>query len=84
MPAVDEGVEQASGLRTQDILQDSGLQVVLELVTRRILAVFQQTRIAAAGRRRAGFLDVVIRRIGKAQDRLIEVLAEFLFLRQQL
>src|SRR5208282_663505 len=81
--AVDEGDEQSSGLGTQYILEDAGLQVVLELVACRILAVLQQVRIAASGRGAVGFLEVVICRVGKAEDRLSKALAEFVFFGQE-
>src|SRR5208283_4867773 len=79
-----EGEEQPSGLGAQYIFQDAGLQVVLEFVARRVLAIFQQARIATGGRRGAAFLDFAIGRVCKAQDRLIKLLAELVLFGEQL
>ena len=65
------------------ILRMRASRLYLELVARRILAVFQQARVATTGRCAAAFLDVVIGRIGETQHRLTEVLAELIFFREQ-
>ncbi len=82
--AMDKSVEEAAGFGTQHIFENAGLEIVLEFVAGRVLAVPEQARIAANRRRGAAFFDFVISRIGEAEDGLDKLLAELIFLGQQL
>ena len=84
--AMDESHEQAARFRAEHILQDARVQVVPQhlAVTHGVLAVLKQAVVAAARSSTAGFLDLVIRRVGKAQHQVAEVFAEFILFGEKL
>ena len=84
--AVNESHEQAARLRAEHILQDARVQVVPQhlAVTHGVLAVLKQAVVAAARGSTAGFLDLVIRRVGEAEYQVAEVFAEFILFGEKL
>src|SRR3954463_7784275 len=81
--AVDESDKQLSRSRAQNVLQNAGVEVIFQLVAKRMLDIFQRACIAAAAGS-SSLLQLVVGRVGKAQHHLAEVFAELVFLGQQL
>ena len=80
--SVNEGKQQAPRLWAKNLFEDASFQVVLDSVTRRILAVLQEAGVTTAGSRGACFLDFVVGRVGKTQHQPLELFAEFVFFGQ--
>src|SRR5271157_4224226 len=67
----------------EHILENAGIQVVVYLLAGGVLAIAQQSWIAGRRSSAAGFLDLVVGAVGKAQHQVAEAFAELLLLGQQ-
>src|SRR5215472_13553458 len=82
--AVNESQEIRARIGTENLLQNARLHIVPQFVPSCILVVLQKPGVASAGCRWSRFFDLVIGRIRKAQDQVLEPFTEFIFLGEQL